>query len=85
MVKVEWVEEAAKDLRRLDNEVARRVLDKISWYAANFNQIVPEPLTGGLRGTYKMRVGDFRVVYKREGANIVILAVAHRKDVYKSK
>jgi len=40
------------------------------------------PLKQSLVGHRKMRVGDFRVVYRAQGDKIVILKIGHRKDVY---
>jgi mRNA interferase RelE/StbE len=35
-----------------------------------------------LKGYWKLRVGDYRVVFKIKGNEIVVLAILHRKDVY---
>jgi mRNA interferase RelE/StbE len=41
------------------------------------------PLTGSLRGYWKLRVGDYRVVFKIiSAADVLILAILHRKHVY---
>ena len=40
------------------------------------------PLRGSLRGYWKLRVGDYRVVFKVGEGEVWILAVLHRKDVY---
>ena len=41
-----------------------------------------EPLKRGLQGYRKLRVGDYRVIYKVNKENIVILKIGHRKEVY---
>lgn len=40
------------------------------------------PLRKTLKGYWKLRVGDYRVVFKVKGNKIIILAILHRKDVY---
>ncbi len=40
------------------------------------------PLKGSLRGYWKLRVGDYRVVFRVNKTDVWILAVIHRKDVY---
>ena len=41
-----------------------------------------KPLQRSLKGYWKLRVGDFRVVFKIIGDEILILAVMHRKNIY---
>ncbi|MDD5090498.1 MAG: type II toxin-antitoxin system RelE/ParE family toxin [Candidatus Wallbacteria bacterium] len=42
-----------------------------------------EPLRRGLHGYRKLRVGDYRVIYKIRDENILILKIGHRKEVYR--
>jgi len=43
--------------------VRERIAKKIEWLAENLDQIMPQQLTGNLAGYYKLRVGDYRVIY----------------------
>ena len=83
MVRVEWSEEAIGDLEKLDKPVARRILKKVTWFSGNFQSVVPEPLAGSLKGTFKLRVGDWRAVYTIEGGIVVIQSVGHRGGIYR--
>ena len=83
MVRVEWSEEAIRDLEKLDKPIARRILKKVTWFSKNFQSIVPEPLTGELKGTFKLRVGDWRAAYTVEGGVVVIQSVGHRGGIYR--
>ena len=83
MVKIYWTEDAIKDLERLDKPVEQRVLKKISWLSNNFERITPEPLSGEFKGTFKLRIGDWRVGYTVEGQTLVIQFIAHRREIYK--
>jgi mRNA interferase RelE/StbE len=85
LVDIKWTEGATKDLERLDRPVARRILRKLSWFSKNFQSIVPEPLSGQLRGTFKFRIGDWRAVYTLEGKTIVIQFIGHRSYIYQVK
>ena len=40
------------------------------------------PLRKSLQGHRKLRVGDYRVIYRIHGDKIIILKIGHRKDVY---
>ncbi len=44
--------------------------------------MVGEPLRNSLKGHRKLRVGDYRVIYRVQGSTIIILKIGHRKDVY---
>ncbi|NSW78333.1 MAG: type II toxin-antitoxin system RelE/ParE family toxin [Chthonomonadetes bacterium] len=72
-------------MARLDKSVAQRVLKK-RWLAENFEHVPQEGLTGDLRDVYKLRVGDYRVLYtvNREKQEIIVHIVRHRSEVYKS-
>jgi mRNA interferase RelE/StbE len=43
-----------------------------------------EPLRYSLKGHRRLRVGDYRVVYRIEATKnkVIIIAIKHRKDVY---
>jgi len=84
LVKIEWTEPAARDLEKLDRQVARRILKRLTWLSKNLGSVIPEPLAGELRGAFKLRIGDWRVVYTVEGKTIVIQFVGHRRDIYKT-
>jgi mRNA interferase RelE/StbE len=40
------------------------------------------PLRGTLKGYWKLRVGDYRVVFKVVGQEIWVLSIMHRREVY---
>jgi len=81
--KVEWTKNAIEDLEKLDTPIVKRILNKISWFSQNFENITPEPLSGDLVGTFKIRIGDWRIIYTFESGVIVIQAIGHRKEVYR--
>ncbi len=83
MAEIVWSSQALKDLEGIDRPIAERILRKLDWYARNFDSIVPEPLSGEFEGTYKLRIGDWRVVYVIENEKLVILFVGHRKEIYR--
>lgn len=85
MFQVEFTAGAEADLARLDTPMAQRVLKKLRWLAENFAAITPETLTGQWQGVFKLRIGDYRVLYTcdRETQKIVVRFVRHRREVYK--
>ena len=82
--RVEWKPSIKKDLRRIPTDQVARIVD-----AAGSLAVEPRPVgSQKLQGTdhaYRLRVGDYRVVYTiSEGSNTVtVTRVRHRKDVYR--
>ena len=84
---VEFSREALTSLSRLDKVVAQRVLDRIKWLSFHTKDVNHKALTGHLRGAFKLRVGDYRVIYEvKHKANILtVRVIAHRSEVYHLK
>jgi len=72
-------------MARLDGEIARQVLDKLNWLERNFDSIIPKRLSADLSDSYKLRVGDYRVIYdfNRRNSMISIYRVEHRSKAYR--
>ncbi len=81
-MKVEGTRGAVEDLEKLDPQVVKRILKRIAWLSENFSRIIPEPLGGEFKGTYRLRVGNWRIIYTVEGDSIVIRFVGHRREIY---
>jgi mRNA interferase RelE/StbE len=81
---IEYEPEALDDLEKLTQAVRERIVKKIIWLSENFEQINPQPLTADMSGFFKLRVGDYRVIYEfnREEEVISIDRVRHRREVY---
>lgn len=83
MVKVEWTAAAIADLSVIDKAIVKRIVDKIDWYAHNYEQLIPEQLSGSLKGLYKIRIGDWRVIYELKDDALIILYINHCSKIYK--
>lgn len=85
MYSVNFTFVASADLARLDTPIAERVIKKLRWLAENFDSLKPEVLTGEWQGVFKLRMGDYRILYtfdkgKRE---IIVHFVRHRSEIYR--
>ncbi|MBM4338890.1 MAG: type II toxin-antitoxin system RelE/ParE family toxin [Deltaproteobacteria bacterium] len=65
----------AKLQTRIKNAVERRLMTAPHLYG--------EPLRKTLNGYWKLRVGDYRVVFKIVGEEVWVLGIIRRKKVYK--
>jgi mRNA interferase RelE/StbE len=75
---------AVDQLRHLDRPVVERILIKLLWMARNVEMIPHDALTGQWSGFYRIRVGDYRVIYRLEHDErlIIIDALGHRREIY---
>ncbi len=74
--------QAAKDLRSMPEKDAAAVLDKLEAYAASGVGDVVE--LKGQTGTFRLRHGDWRAIFEIVG-HVLVLRVAHRREVYRRK
>ena len=71
-----------KDIPRLGTTTARRVRQAIETKLSTRPEVYGLPLRGTLKKYWKLRVGDYRVVYEIKNLRVIILVISHRKDVY---
>ena len=85
MYQIRVLEAAARELARLDRQTSRRVVKRIQWLAENLDDVKLVALTGDLAGLYKLRVGDYRVIYEllHDERTIVVHLVGHRREIYR--
>lgn len=72
----------AGDLKRIDKTQTRKLLAKLE-EALRKNLHAGEPLKGEFQGLFKYRIGDYRVICAKTAEGILILRIAHRKEVYR--
>jgi mRNA interferase RelE/StbE len=87
MYQLRILDAAARELAALDRKVANRVAKRVRWLAENLDSIKPQPLSGELSDFYKLRVGDYRVVYEilNREQTVVVHAIGHRREIYRSR
>ena len=72
---------AVKDIKSMPVRVQSRVLAKIETVSTDLKGDVKR-LTG-LTSEYRLRVGDYRVLFEIEGKTIVVYRVRHRREAYR--
>ena len=70
------------DIPLLDARLRTRIKNAIETRLVTAPHLYGEPLRKTLRGYWKLRVGDYRVVFKIVEAEVWILGIIHRKKVY---
>jgi mRNA interferase RelE/StbE len=80
--RIEWLEEAKADVRRLDRAIAMRVFDGILHYARTGSGDVT-PMHGDMTGAFRLRLGDYRVLFSLQDDAVHIFGVRHRSQAYR--
>jgi mRNA interferase RelE/StbE len=82
--RIEFARSATKDLRGIDRQWIPKVLAAIEALADDPRPVGCKKLVGSDH-TYRIRIGDYRVVYEIQGGELVVFVVRvrHRRDVYR--
>jgi mRNA interferase RelE/StbE len=72
----------SNDIPLLDAKMRTRIKKAIETRLSTAPQQYGEPLRKTLHGYWKLRVGDYRVVFKIVGNEVRIFGIIHRKKVY---
>jgi mRNA interferase RelE/StbE len=87
MYKVEFTKESVNQLKKFPVNIQKKILNKIEMLSKSENIYEisnVRRLTGDLKEYYRLRVGDFRVVFKNiNGVLIIIITILPRGQVYK--
>jgi len=83
MFTITWTETAFKQLNKLHRIIAKSIYKKIDELKENPRGSQVKKLVG--RPYYRLRVGDYRIIFDIQEQNLVILIIeiGHRKKVYK--
>jgi len=81
--RVEVKPSARKELERLSNQVIARITRRLEALASNPRPPGCKKLKGGDKD-WRIRVGDYRVVYTIDDQNLLVEAtrIRHRSEVY---
>ncbi len=89
MLEIEYLPGAKKDLEKIDKLWQRRIKKNLQMLSENpallKNKITK--LKGKYKDYFRLRVGNYRVIFRVEKKKLVILVVriAHRKEIYRIK
>jgi len=80
---VKFTREAKKRIEKLDAYIKKIIQKAIDSLAQN--PYKGKPLSHELAGLYSYRTSDYRIIYKIEEGQliIIVITVGHRKEIYK--
>ena len=81
--KIEYNKEAVRNLDKISNSKKNKIFKEIE--ALKENPDLGKQLVGPLKGLRSLRIGNYRVIYKKDLQiiTIIILAIGHRKNIYR--
>jgi mRNA interferase RelE/StbE len=71
------------DLPKINENIKLRIKKAIEERLMTDPSKYGKPLRKSLKGYWKLRVGDYGVVYRIKGADVFVFGIIHRKEVYK--
>lgn len=77
-----YTKRAVGDIEKLDFQVRKRIGKTLLRYKEDPFKYA-ERFTDSNLGTYRFRIGDYRIIFDVEDSDIVVLRVGHRKEIYK--
>jgi mRNA interferase RelE/StbE len=80
--KILYTKSAFDDIKKLDIIVKKRIKKKIEYFSEDPISHAKKLIEFSI-GTYRWRIGDYRVIFDMDGETIVILRIKHRKESYK--
>ena len=85
MYQIKFKASADKRFSKLPKEVQIRIIQKLEFFLSQPDPLIfAEILTNPRIGTYRFRVGDYRVVFDLEDNEIIVIVdIDHRKDIYR--
>ena len=80
MFKIDWIERSVEELDKLEQSISRRIIKKVG-------ELIENPYSRDIKrlkgvDAFRLRVGDYRVIFEIEDDTIRILKVGHRKNIY---
>jgi len=81
---IQFLPAAAKELKALPKKAIVEIDTELLALAKNPRQHSSVTALQGYKGLFRLRVGDYRVIFKLENRQLLILVVkiGHRKEVY---
>ena len=70
------------DIPALPTAMKVRIRSAIETKLTMYPEQYALPLRRTLKGYWKLRVGDYRVIFEFDRSMIIVLGIGHRKDIY---
>jgi mRNA interferase RelE/StbE len=73
----------ANDIPQISPTLRDHIRDTIAAKLYLHPELYGNPLRRTLKGLWRLRVGDYRVIYQIQGQTVLIVSIPHQSTVYK--
>ena len=81
--RIKITDNALKEYQKINDPYHTQIKTKIDHLSkTGLESTNIKALTGEFKGLYRLRVGNYRIIFDLEEDTITILSILHRKDVY---
>ena len=80
--RIVWTTQAKADVRGMDRPTAMRLFEGILHFARTGSGDV-SALRGDMAGAFRLRLGDYRVLFTLDGNTVRIFGARHRSEAYR--
>ena len=81
--KLVYTQRSAKEISKLSSDIKERIRKSLEKYADD-PFLYAKKMVDSTLGTYRFRVGDYRIIFDIEDDEIIILRVGKREDIYRN-
>ncbi|MBI4098459.1 MAG: type II toxin-antitoxin system RelE/ParE family toxin [Candidatus Magasanikbacteria bacterium] len=75
---------ALRDLEKLPHDIRKRIYHKLNFYTRQPAPLIfARQLTNEVAGKFRLRVGDYRIIFNVVKNKMIVHAIGHRRDIYK--
>lgn len=84
MFKIDLSKTARKSLKKIDTNTVKRIVKALVTLSEDPTPIGSKKLKGQTDDLYRIRVGDYRIIYtiKNDVLLVLVLTIGYRKDIY---
>ena len=83
--KIEFKRSAYKEYEKLPRAIKTRIDDALEILCVNpFSEILSFKKLRGVENSYRIRVGDYRILYRiiENEKKVLVVMIKHRRDIY---
>lgn len=77
-----YTQRASRDVGNLERRIRLRIARSLLRFQEDPLKCA-EKISDSKLGSYRFRIGDYRVIFDIEGQDVVILRIGHRREIYR--